>query len=276
MSLFLHLSFIPDQFPRALTLWELADFSQALTDLEGLTRLVNIDTCRTIKIENFVKSKDKARTRPYTFSVRHPDKEREGDNALFFSTMEDWDFDQLVMWGFDKLIEQREQWWQPVLQHPGFIMARLASEIYQSQQNIDSTSFHDVYGWPHDHLPKISNGKPPPIDEMVIDTRVNPGHWRFKPGYIEGVSSEMWLGEHFFRHVGLDKQALYDVDWLEVTELGNVTHIKAYHKPFDSDVGEQRELQIKLRKLLFGQSPHTDDPEFKLLSEFQPPALAQL
>ncbi|WP_125562695.1 hypothetical protein [Pseudoalteromonas rubra] len=271
MSLLLHLNFIPDQFPRALTLWELADFSQALTDLEGLTRLVNIDTCRTIKIENFVKSKDKARTRPYTFSVRHPDKEREGDNALFFSTMEDWDFDQLVMWGFDKLIEQREQWWQPVLQHPGFIMARLMSELFDIRQSSGSLMVHDSYGWAHDHLPKISNGKPPPIDEMVIDTRVNPGHWRFKPGYIEGVSSEMWLGQHFFRHVGLDKQALYDVDWLEVTELGNVTHIKAYHKPFDSDVGEQRDLQIKLRKLLFGQSPYTDDPEFKLLNEFQPP-----
>ncbi|MCF2907360.1 hypothetical protein L1285_03400 [Pseudoalteromonas sp. DL2-H2.2] len=271
MSLKLNISFLPNQFPRALTLWELADFSRALMNIEGLTRLINIDTCRTIKIENFVKSKDKVGTRPQTFSIDHPQNVKSFSHGLSFMPMSDWDFDQLLIWGFDELIKQRELWWRSVLQHPGLLMVRVMQEDYDIQQNMDDIRYHESEGWNHAHLPKISNGKPPPIDEMVVDTRVNPGHWRFKPGYIEGVSSEMWLGQHFFKHVGLDKQALYDVDWLEVTELGNVTHIRAYHKPFDSDVGEQRELQIKLRKLLFGQSPHTDDPEFKLLSQFQPP-----
>ncbi|MCF6440740.1 hypothetical protein L1077_14990 [Pseudoalteromonas luteoviolacea] len=270
MSLKLNINFLPDQFPRALSLWEMVDMSRALTEIEGLTKLVNIDTCRTIKVENYVKSKDKARTRPGIFSIGHPSREYEGTHGVVFMPMDELCFDQLLIYGFDKLIEQREQWWQSVLQHSGFVMARLMDDEYNTRQSMRHIGYYESHGWPHHHLPKISNGKPPPIDQIDIDTRVNPGHWRFKPGYIEGVSAEMWLGKHFFKHVGLDKQALYDVDWLEVTELDNVIHIKAYDKPFDSDVGVQRTLQIKLRKLLFGQSPHTEDPEFKMLSEFQP------
>tara|TARA_Y100001960_G_C14119938_1_gene561681 strand:- start:116 stop:343 length:228 start_codon:yes stop_codon:yes gene_type:complete len=48
---------------------------------------------------------------------------------------------------------------------------------------------------------------------------------------------------------------LFDVPLVDVTELDNgVVHIKAYDTEFNSDQGEQRAIQIKLRKLLFGQS----------------------
>ncbi|GMM83956.1 hypothetical protein MTsN2n4_11830 [Pseudoalteromonas sp. MTN2-4] len=57
--------------------------------------------------------------------------------------------------------------------------------------------------------------------------------------------------------------------WVDVTELDNVVvHIKAYETEFNSDQGEQRAIQIKLRKLLFGQSLLTEDQMFTQLSEF--------
>ncbi|WP_390442973.1 hypothetical protein [Pseudoalteromonas sp. MTN2-4] len=62
---------------------------------------------------------------------------------------------------------------------------------------------------------------------------------------------------------------MFDVPWVDVTELDNVVvHIKAYETEFNSDQGEQRAIQIKLRKLLFGQSLLTEDQMFTQLSEF--------
>ncbi|WP_165385575.1 hypothetical protein [Pseudoalteromonas phenolica] len=45
-------------------------------------------------------------------------------------------------------------------------------------------------------------------------------------------------------------------------------HIRAFYTEFNSEQGEQRAIQIKLRKLLFSQSLHTEDQMFTQLSEF--------
>jgi hypothetical protein len=94
---------------------------------------------------------------------------------------------------------------QQLIEHPNFLMARLMDQEFDEKQNNDSLQMCEIFGWPHEHLPKISNG---------------------------------------------------------------VVHIKAYDTEFNSDQGEQRAIQIKLRKLLFGQSFHTEDLTFTQLSEF--------
>ena len=269
MSLYLNISFLPKSFPKALELWQLADFSNGLLTYEQLVKLENVNKCTTINTENFIKSQARDVKRGDGFCILHSEQALKASHRIDFMHVRDWHVDQLYVKGFDKLIQARDAWWGGVLSHPNFLMARLMSNDYDSRQNSKSLQFYEVNGWPHAHLPKISNGMPPPIDEIIVDTRVNPGHWRFKPGYIEGVAAQMWLGRAFFNAVNLDKSALFDVPWLEVDELAcGVIHIKAYDSEFDSDQGEQRDIQIKLRKLLFGQSPHSEDGDFKQLSEW--------
>ncbi|RZQ52665.1 hypothetical protein C1E23_12810 [Pseudoalteromonas phenolica] len=269
MSLYLNINFLPNSFPKAVELWELGDFGNGLIQFEQLAKLMNVNRGTTIKVENFAKSQAKDRVRPSNFSVSHSDPHLKFTHHIYFMHLADWHIDQLIITGFDALIRARESWWQALLKHPNFLMARLMEQEFDEKQNNDSLQMCEIFGWPHEHLPKINNGKPAPLDETIIDTRVNPGHWRFKPGYIEGVAAQMWLGDAFFDAVNLDKSALFDVPWLEATELDNgVVHIKAYDTEFNSDQGEQRAIQIKLRKLLFGQSLHTEDKTFTQLSEF--------
>ncbi|MCF2858754.1 hypothetical protein L1286_14810 [Pseudoalteromonas sp. SMS1] len=270
MSLFLNINFLANSFPKALKLWEIADFSNGLIQYEGLQKLVNINTCRTIKVENYTKNQAKDTTKASRFSISHTESGLQGTHSISYIHLSDWGIDQLLVKGFDKLIRARENWWGPVLEHPNFVMARLINQDYSHKQNSDSLCTYDIYNWSHEHLPKISNGYPPPLEESIVDTRVNPGHWRFKSGYIEAVSAEMWLSKHFFEAVNLDRAALNDLTWLEVNEEHGVVHIKAWSGLFDSDVGDQREIQIILRKLLFGQSEYTEDPNFTLMSEFDP------
>ncbi|MEL7581687.1 hypothetical protein AADY36_20380 [Pseudoalteromonas sp. D15MCD-2] len=273
MSLYLNINFLPQSFPKALALWELADLSNGLIQHEQLTKLVNINKGTTIKVENFIKSKAKDIKKSDIFSITHPspDINIQGTHYIKFGHLSDWRIDQLIIKGFDNLIRARDTWWKPLLNHPNFLMARLMDQDYNTKQNDDSVWGYELSGWSHEHLPKIGNGLPPPLDETIIDTRVNPGHWRFKHGYIEGVAAQMWLGDAFFKAVNLEKSALNGVPWLEVNELANgVVHLKAYDTEFNSDQGEQRELQIKLRKLLFSHSTYTDDADFTLLQEFNP------
>ena len=269
MSLYLNINFLPNSFPKAVALWELGGFESALIQFEQLTKLMNVNRGTTIKVENFAKSQAKDRVRPSYFSIMHSEPSLQPTHHINFMHLADWHIDQLIITGFDALIRARESWWQALLKHPNFLMARLMNQEFDIQQNDDSIQGYEISGWPHEHLPKIDNGWPEPMNEMIIDTRVNPGHWRFKPGYIEGVAAQMWLGDAFFKAVNLDKSALFDVPWLEVNELDNgVMHLKAYDTEFNSDQGEQRAIQIKLRKLLFGQSLHTEDQTFTQLSEF--------
>ena len=259
---------MPNSFPKAVELWELGDFGNGLIQFEQLTKLMNVNRGTTIKVENFAKSQAKDRVRPSYFSIMHSAPNLQHSHQIRFMHLSDWHIDQLIR-GFDQLIQAREIWMQQLIKHPNFLMARLMEQEFDEKQNNDSLQMCEIFDWPHEHLPKISNGKPAPLDEMIIDTRVNPGHWRFKPGYIEGVAAQMWLGDAFFDAVNLDKSALFDVPWLEATELDNgVVHIKAYDTELNSDQGVQRAIQIKLRKLLFGQSLHTEDQTFTQLSEF--------
>ncbi|TMP83178.1 hypothetical protein CWB73_02970 [Pseudoalteromonas phenolica] len=269
MSLYLNINFLPNSFPKAVELWELGDFGNGLIQFEQLAKLININKGTSIKVENFAKSQAKDIKKSSYFSTTHYEPSLQHSHQIKFMPLSDWHIDQLIIRGFDELIRAREIWMQQLIEHPYFLMARLMDQDFDEKQNNDSLQMSEIHDWPHEHLPKISNGKPAPLDEMIIDTRVNPGHWRFKQGYIEGVAAQMWLGDAFFDAVNLEKSALFDVPWLEATELDNgVVHIKAYDTEFNSDQGEQRAIQIKLRKLLFGQSLHTEDQTFTQLSEF--------
>ena len=72
-----------------------------------------------------------------------------------------------------------------------------------------------------------------------------------RQGYVEAIGHRMWLGPEYFARVpGAERDAIMNVDWLEVTELENgILEIVATGEPFTDD--STAEIQDRLRWLLF-------------------------
>lgn len=81
-----------------------------------------------------------------------------------------------------------------------------------------------------------------------------------RDGYIEGVSSEMWLGAPFWQYAKCTKQDLLSQDWLHCEERPSHLYVRAWPPPFSSAEGEQGEIQRKLLDLLFGINEKTPPP----------------
>jgi len=268
MKYSLIINFTELAFPKAYQLWELANFSQGLIEDENSPKILNIKTGKPILVGNILKSLPRNK-RQVTFWLEEINDFPKGKMrpAIRFSPLSDFGISQLIVEGFDNIIENREHWLPELLSHPDFISARLLNHDYDQVQNYSSFSSFRIAGLNHDSLVKKDNGLPAPFEELIVDKTYHAGHWLFKPGYTEAVASELWLGERFFDAVSLDKTQVLNCDWLQTTAIDNVLHIKAYDTPFDSDRGEQREVQIKLRKLLYSQSLHSTDSSFANLDK---------
>lgn len=147
-----------------------------------------------------------------------------------------------------------DKWLRNIIEHENFVHARIYNTRFDFLQNMTSLQSFELEGIDHSQLPKKHNGLPPPLAEMIVNISVNPRRWEFKSGYIEAVGAEMWLGKRFFELVNLPICTLKNVEWLHVDELENVVHLTAYDKPFDSAYGQQGEIQIRLRELLFSRT----------------------
>ena len=66
----------------------------------------------------------------------------------------------------------------------------------------------------------------------------------------------MWLGESFWEVAGQNKEVVIHQDWLDVELSENYIKLKAQDHVFDSALGEQGELQDRLRSLLFANTWH--------------------
>lgn len=95
-----------------------------------------------------------------------------------------------------------------------------------------------------------SNGLPPPLEQLVVDTSGNPGRRVLREGFVEAVGAVMWLGPSFWPATAAKKEALCAQEWLRCDELqGGVLRITAAGQPFTSaDTGA---VQEGLRVLLF-------------------------
>lgn len=250
MALNLEVFFQPGAFPKASELWELGQFSIMLDKHESNSPIINDFTGNKIKITNIAKSISKG-TRLGGFSLRQGCGERKDQASITFIHLPDWDIARLDLSKFDKLIEDRASWLPSILQHQAFISARITNSEYCSIQNRKDLQSYELLGIDHSKLPKIKSGLPFPLPQEKIDISNNPGRWLFKKGYIEAIAAEMWLSPEFFNRVNLSEQAVLESNWLQTEKMGDVMHIKAYHKPFDSADGEQGLIQDKLRHLLF-------------------------
>ncbi len=151
---------------------------------------------------------------------------------------------------------EAESWISELLSDKRFVQACLFDDEYNSIQNATDPYSYEALGLPYEHLPMISNGRPFPLEKQIIDISNHPGRHIGRINYIETVGSVMWLGESFWEVTGQNKEEVVHQDWLDVELYENYIKLKAQDHLFDSALGEQGELQDRLRRLLFANTWH--------------------
>ncbi|RUO76539.1 hypothetical protein CWI84_11710, partial [Idiomarina tyrosinivorans] len=141
-----------------------------------------------------------------------------------------------------------ENWVIPFLQMPAFVQAWISNKDYEYWQNAADLLQYEAVGRDHSQLPKRSNGLPPPLEQIEVDTSNNPGRFELKTGYIEAVGSTMWLSKDLLSDLGADVLSLREKNICKVEDLGRVLKIEAQEHCFQSSVGEEAELQNQLRE----------------------------
>ena len=249
----LEIVFNYQSFTKASVLWELCDFSNQLSKSEGLDFVRSGSTQNLVPLTNVLKHIDNSKN-PERITIDHPEHKPEERIAIRYTDLhEDFGMGRLDIIGFEKLIRDRDNWLPSIIAHDSFVQCRILDYDYSDVQNLKELELYELNGIDHSHLPKIDNGLPFPVNKIIVDTSSNPGSFSLKKGYIEAVGAEMWLGKLFFERLQVSKEDVLSCGFADVETLeSQVVHIKAFDKPFDSDKGEQRELQIALKKLLFG------------------------
>jgi hypothetical protein len=141
----------------------------------------------------------------------------------------------------------------PILSVEGFIQAWVSDVEYDFWQNATDPLEYECVGRPLSGLPMKSNGLPPPLDKMEIDTSGNPGRNVLRQGYIEAIGSTMWLGNLFWERAGVDRFAsisLLESQGFKVYECGKFFKVVTSDKVFSD--GSTLEKQRALRRILFG------------------------
>ena len=148
-----------------------------------------------------------------------------------------------------------DNWLNPFLEVSGFAQAWVTDAEYDYWQNAKSLLLYETEGRSYKHLPTKSNGLPPPLDGLEIDTSDNPGRWVLKSGYREAVGSRMWLSSLFWQLAGTDiKDVELSANGFDVQYLSNgITKIIAAENCFCD--GTTEEAQRKLRSILYDKKP---------------------
>lgn len=148
-----------------------------------------------------------------------------------------------------------DTWASRFIGSPNFVMAWLADSEYEHWQNAEDLLEYTAVGRPHEHLPKKSNGLPPPLEQIIVDISGNPGRRLLRTGYYEAVGAVMWLGEPFWQMTSANRSEVERSRWLQVSKLlPTVVRIEASAKCFTTVEGRAGELQRELRTLLFPES----------------------
>src|SRR6185369_10259156 len=105
------------------------------------------------------------------------------DFTFHLASVGNYDLDFLSIKSDSAPVASWDVWADGLILHPGFVMAWLANVDYQKWQNAKDPRSYTMAGRPVEHLPRIPNNLPPPLDRMVIDTSGNPGRRLLCDGY---------------------------------------------------------------------------------------------
>jgi hypothetical protein len=157
--------------------------------------------------------------------------------------------------------QDAEAWLAPFLADETFRHARLYDSEYEFWQNAADPLQYEVRSRSYEGLSLRSNGFPPPLEQMVIDTSRNPGRRLLRSGFVEGVGCPIWLGEAFWPLTGARREGICAQNWLRCeSRPGGVVRLRAADAPFTTAEGRSGELQVHLRSLLYPQSDRHSRP----------------
>jgi len=143
-------------------------------------------------------------------------------------------------------------WVAPFLKEASFVQAWISDIEYDYWQNAKDPLEYKAVGRNHEHLPKKSNGLPPPLEQLEIDTSNNPGRWSHQIGYVEAIGSVMWLSKLFWERVGTDRlQQLLAADFIKTLDLQNDV-VRLVMDDISFSECSSADVQNKLRKTLYG------------------------
>lgn len=123
--------------------------------------------------------------------------------------------------------------------------------MWQTEEDLEE---YIESGYPARELKMKPSGMSAPFDADIIDTSDNPGRRIIHPeGYVEAVGHKMWIGDELYPLTGASREDLLSAaDWLlEVKETDRYIYLKAAEEPFVNDTGASRDLQDRLRALVF-------------------------
>ena len=148
-----------------------------------------------------------------------------------------------------------DEWVGELAASPDFVMAWVVDVDYDHWQNAKDPLQYTAAGKSYAHLPMKSNGLPPPLQQMVIDTSGNPGRWSYRNGWVEAVGAVMWLAESFWSLTGADRGEVVKSNWLRISNpIPSVTRVESADRTFATAEGASGDLQNRLRSLLFPSS----------------------
>ncbi len=145
-----------------------------------------------------------------------------------------------------------DRWMDAIVPLSSFLQGRLYDEDYDFWQNARDPLEYQARSQPYGHLPTRSNGLPPPLEQLEIDTSANPGRRELRKGLIEAVGCPMWLSSEFLKRMMLPESELQLQRWLNVERLAcGAFKLSVQGSPFRSADGEQGSLQDKVRDFVF-------------------------
>lgn len=145
-----------------------------------------------------------------------------------------------------------EAWTIPFVVLDGFVEGWVADVEYNYWQNAKDPIEYEAAGRDFSHLSMKSNGLPPPLEQMEIDTSRNPGRWVLRSGYVEAVSAIMWLSELFWDLVGRNRKSRVNSAELAYTSESTKGILKIRISEHCFISAETADIQDRLRALLYG------------------------
>ena len=149
-----------------------------------------------------------------------------------------------------------DRWVEPFFQFAHeLISARVLDDEYEWWQIARDPDSYKLAGRSYEGLPMKWNNLPAPLGQYEIDISTNPGRRVLCEGYVEALGATMWLGGLFTERTGCDLAAVEAADWLRTEWFpSGVLRIEAQRHCFQSEEGQEGELQNRLRALLFPRS----------------------
>lgn len=143
-----------------------------------------------------------------------------------------------------------DEWVEVFAKQCGFVQGWVSDVEYNHWQNARDPAEYEIAGRDFSHFPMVSNGLPPPLQRLEIDTSKNPGRWVLRPGYVEAVGSVMWLSDLFWGNVGKSRRNFSCPEWVHVTEpMKGIWRIQVMEQSFNSE--DTADTQNQLRGFLY-------------------------